>query len=287
MTYGPRYTLHKFQGNEREVFTGDFKDDYVSYASGLERRAMEPDESADSVCQRPLVIHLDDTLSAPPPEPTVRCRTNIRRMCPDDYNKDGLVCLFIFVILILQSFTRVRSVYSFSMTLKDYESGKRRQAIRAAQEASQPQSSRKELLVIKCGSDEPLPVAGPSSPSETLIEAKLDSIVKVLRSHSLNSISEKLKTALEKTKGKMRSRAQSSVDQELSNSNPERTIKRQGRCLDAEAIQGALKEHFGLELNPATNSEDAYATPSRQSHDSDAPVYSQSSGGSAYSQSSG
>ncbi|EGG05491.1 uncharacterized protein MELLADRAFT_87982 [Melampsora larici-populina 98AG31] len=261
MTYGPRYTLHTFLGNEREVFTGDFNDDYVSYASGLERRAMEPDESADSVCQRPLVIHLDDSLSAPPPKPTVPCRTKIRRMCPDDYDKDGL----------------------------DYESGKLRHTIRAAQEASQPQSSRKELLVINCGPDEPSPVAGPSLRSETLTEPKLDSIVKVLRSHSLNSI-EKLKTALEKTKGKMRLRAQSSVDQTLSNANPERIIKRRGLVIDPEALQGALKEEFGLELNPDPNSGYAYATPSQQSHDSDASVYSQpsyDSDASIHSQSSG
>ncbi|KAH9819499.1 hypothetical protein DFH28DRAFT_26877 [Melampsora americana] len=235
------YTLHKWQGNEREVFTGDFKDDYVSYASGLERRAMEPDESATSVCSRPLVIHLDDTVSAPPPNPTVSCREKIRRMCPDDYDKDGL----------------------------DYESGKRRQAIREAQEAFQPQSTGKELLIINLGPDEALPVAGPSSPSESSIKPKLDSIVKVLRSHSLNSISDKLKTALNKTKGKARSRVNSSI----ADTNPELTLKRRGICLDSEDIQEALKEQFGLEIEPASDSGYVYATPDEPSHELDDTAY--------------
>ncbi|KAH9819572.1 hypothetical protein DFH28DRAFT_1022137 [Melampsora americana] len=250
------YTLHKWQGNEREVFTGDFKDDYVSYASGLERRAMEPNESAASVCSRPLVIHLDDTVSAPPPNPTVSCREKIRRMCPDDYDKDGLVCLFNLFIFLLHSFPLFCFPCSFFALLKDYESGKRRQLIREAQEASQPQSTGKELLIINLGPDEASPVAGPSSPSESSIKPKLDSIVKVLRSHSLNSISNKLKTSLNKTKGKARPRANSSI----ANPNPELTLKRRGICLDAEDIQEALVEQFGLEIEPAYDSE--YVEPS-------------------------
>ncbi|KAH9819508.1 hypothetical protein DFH28DRAFT_924855 [Melampsora americana] len=175
----------------------------MCYTSGLEPCAMEPNESATSVCRRPLVIHLDKTVSAPPPKPTVACQGKIRCICPDDYKKDGL----------------------------DSEKGKRQQAIQEAQEAAQPQSTGKELLIINLGPDEVSPVFLYRKVTNNLIFFIF------------------------------------SITGSIANNNPKITLKRRGICLDAEDIHKALKEQFGLEIEPASDSEYVYAMPDEPSHE--------------------